>query len=75
MTNDNMTNTQINYAYLTGTLEGILNNLPDQLAKEEVLKWNSKKYRKIQDIIEKEIARAIERERTFTNVNESLVGK
>ena len=70
-----MTNTPINYAYLTGALQGILNNLPDQLAKEEVLKWSSKKYRKVQDIVEREIARALERERTFSNVNESLVGK
>ena len=70
-----MNNTPINYAYLTGALEGILKNLPDQLVKEEVIKWNSKKYRKIQDIVEREIARAVQREGSFSEnerVRESI---
>jgi cell division protein YceG involved in septum cleavage len=72
MNNDNMNNTPINYSYLTGALEGILKNLPDKLEREGVFKWNSKKYRKVQDIVEKEIARAIERERAFADAEDRV---
>ena len=64
-----MTNNQqtISYPYLTGYLQQALRSLSTTLASEGIVKWNSPEYKKVMDIVDKEIQRAHKAEREFSN--------
>ena len=59
----------INYPYLTGYLESTLKRLPHALAREGIIKFDSKTYQKISEQVEKELAKALKAEREFSTTN------
>lgn len=56
----------INYPFLSGYLEFVLKNLPHVLAREGIIKYDSKNYQKISEQIEKELAKAHKAERAHS---------
>lgn len=62
-----MNDQSINYPYLSGFLQQTMRSLPNVFEREGVVKWNSPEYRKVMDIIDKELKRAVEAEREFSS--------
>ena len=63
-----MTNNQpISYPYLTGYLQQTLKSLSTTLASEGIVKWNSPEFKKVMDIVDKELKRAHKAEREFSS--------
>lgn len=57
----------ISYPYLTGFLQQTMRALPNVFEREGIVKWNSPEYKKVMDIIDKELKRAHEAERDFSS--------
>jgi hypothetical protein len=55
-----------NNNYLAGYLEQSFRNFYNVLEREDIIKWNTPKYKKVMDLIDKEIKRAYESERSFS---------
>jgi hypothetical protein len=62
MNNDIPTNNN----YLAGYLSQTMRNLPNVFEREGIIKWNSPEYKKVMDLIDKELKRAHEAERDFS---------
>ena len=62
MNNDIPTNNN----YLAGYLIQTMRNLPNVFEREGIIKWNSPEYKKVMDLIDKELKRAHEAERQFS---------
>ena len=58
-----MQNNTISYPYLSGFLEQTLRSFPNVLEREGIVGWNSKEYKKVMDLVDKEIMRAHQAER------------
>jgi hypothetical protein len=61
-----MTNPPPNHNYLAGYLEQAFKTFHHTLEREAIIKWNSPEYKKVIDLIDKEIKRAYESERSFS---------
>lgn len=59
--------TDINYPYMSGFLTQVLKSVDTLLAREGIIKFDSPEYKKVQDIIDKELKRAVEAERRFSS--------
>lgn len=59
--------TDTNYAYMSGFLQQTMKGITDLLEREGIVKWNSPEYKKVMDIIDKELKRAVEAERQFSS--------
>lgn len=59
MNNDN----PVSYPYLSGFLKQTLRSFPNVLEREGIVGWNSPEYKKVMDLVDKEIKRAHEAER------------
>jgi hypothetical protein len=55
-----------NNNYLAGYLEQAFKTFHHVLEREAIIKWNSPEYKKVMDLIAKELKRAHEAERGFT---------
>jgi hypothetical protein len=44
-----------------------MRSLPNVFEREGVVKWNSPEYKKVMDIVDKELKRAVEAERDFSS--------
>lgn len=64
MNNDN----SVSYPYLSGFLEQTLRSFPNVLEREGIVGWNSKEYKKVMDLVDKELKRAHEAERDYSRV-------
>jgi hypothetical protein len=62
MNNDIPTNNN----YLAGYLQQSLKTFHHVLEREAIIKWNSPEYKKVMDLIAKELKRAHEAERDFS---------
>ena len=58
-----MQNNTISYPYLSGFLQQTLKDFPNVLEREGIVRWNSKEYKKVMDLVDKELKRAHEAER------------
>ena len=58
-----MQNNTISYPYLSGFLEQTLRSFPNVLEREGIVGWNSKEYKKVMALVDKEIMRAHQAER------------
>lgn len=56
----------VSYPYLSGFLEQTLRGFPYVLEREGIVGWNSKEYKKVVDLIDKELKRAHEAEREYS---------
>lgn len=61
--NDQPTNNN----YLAGYLTQTMRNLINVFEREGIIKWNSPEYKKVMDLIDRELKRAHEAERQFSN--------
>ena len=52
--------------YLAGYLSQTMRGLPYVLEREGIIKWNSPEYKKVMDLIDRELKRAHEAERDFS---------
>ena len=57
----------INNNYLAGYLEQAFKSFHHTLEREAIIVWNSPEYKKVMDLIDKELKRAHEAERQFSN--------
>ncbi len=62
MNNDIPTNNN----YLAGYLEQAFKTFHHVLEREAIIEWNSPEYKKVMDLIDKELKRAHEAERQFS---------
>jgi hypothetical protein len=62
MNNDIPTNNN----YLAGYLSQTMRGLPCVLEREGIVGWNSPEYKKVMDLIDRELKRAHEAERQFS---------
>lgn len=62
MNNDIPTNNN----YLAGYLEQTLRSFPNVLEREGIVGWNSPEYKKVMNLIDRELKRAHEAERQFS---------
>lgn len=63
----------ISYPYLSGFLEQTMRDLPNVFEREGIVKWNSPEYKKVMDIIDKKLKRAVEAERDFSKANTDTI--
>jgi hypothetical protein len=61
-----MTNPPPNNNYLAGYLEQSFKTFHHVLEREAIIKWNSPEYKKVMDLIDKELKKAYEAEREFS---------
>lgn len=63
--------TDINYAYMSGFLQSTLKGFANLLAREGVIDLSNpafpEQYKKVQQLIDKELKRAVEAEREFSS--------
>ena len=55
---------------MSGFLTQVLKSVDTLLAREGIIKFDSPEYKKVQDIIDKELKRAVEAEREFSIENQ-----
>ena len=60
--NDQSTNNN----FLAGYLFQTMRNLPNVFEREGIIEWNSPEYKKVMDLIDRELKRAHEAERQFS---------
>jgi hypothetical protein len=63
-----MTNTNINYAYITGTYEGMLSSLAYSLVSKGIVPYDPYTYDKLKEYFSSEVDRIRQVERDFTNL-------
>ena len=56
-----------NNNYLAGYLTQTMRNLINVFEREGIIVWNSPEYKKVMDLIDRELKRAHEAERQFSN--------
>jgi hypothetical protein len=61
-----MTDQTINNNYLAGFLHVTLKDLPSAIVREGVVGWGSPAHKAIERLVEKELQRVFEAERTFS---------
>lgn len=57
----------VNNNYLAGYLHQTLRGLPGAITREGIVEWGSSAHKAIEALIEKELKRAFEAERRFSN--------
>lgn len=62
-----MNDQSINYSYLSGFLQSTIKGVTSLLEREGIIEYGSPEYKKVQDIIDKELKRAVEAERQFSS--------